>query len=250
MRVSATNTCLNKASETPDMPTDTTIGDLLKNLQTITPAPVAASVVAVDGTHDALDAEAEAIRHAILSRQNEFTAGRAAARGALVQLGAEPVAILRGEDRRPLWPDGIVGSISHTAGYAAAAVGRSPEIQGLGLDIEEKSPLKPVLYRKIMTPAERELREASPMVGSVPRCKLTFVTKEALFKSIYPITRQFFGFQEASVELHPDGSWQARFFPEAIGLSSSFTAHEGRWRMVGNVILATVCVVGGDYSSK
>ena len=232
------------------MPNEATIGDLLDNLQTITPPPVAASVVAVDGTHHAFAEEAEAVRHAILSRQNEFSAGRAAARGALVQLGAPPVAIPRGEDRRPLWPDGIVGSISHTKGYAAAAVGRASEVQGLGLDIEDKSPLKPELYRKILTPDEQALREAAPLVGSAPRCKLTFVTKEALFKSIYPITRQFFGFQEASVILNTDGSWMARFAHDAIGISPEYRTHEGRWRVVGDVIVATVCVVRDAQSSK
>ena len=232
------------------MPNETTIGELLDNLQTITPPPVAASVVAVDGSHRPFAEEAEAVQHAILSRQNEFSAGRAAARGALVQLGAQPVAIPRGEDRRPLWPDGIVGSISHTKGYAAAAVGLEAEVVGLGLDIEDATPLKPELYRKILTPEEQELRQATPLVGQAPRCKLTFVTKEALFKSIYPITRQFFGFQEASVVLNSDGSWRASFIHDRIGMSPDYKTHQGRWRMVGGVIVATVCVVRDGQSSK
>lgn len=227
----------------PNMLTDKTIGDLTTSLQTITPPRVAAAVVPIDGSHQAFEVEAQAVRHALSSRQNEFTAGRAAARGAMAALGAPPVAIPRAEDRRPLWPTGIVGSISHTQGCAAAAVGLSADIHGLGLDIEEKSPLKSALRRKILTAPELAQRDAHPMVGRAPRCKLTFVTKEALFKSIYPITGQFFGFQEAKVSLSEDGTWQADFVREAIGLPLDLETREGRWELVDNVLVAVICVV-------
>ena len=41
-----------------------------------------------------------------------------------------------GEDRAPQWPHGIVGSITHGAGWAGVVVARQSEWRGLGLDIE------------------------------------------------------------------------------------------------------------------
>lgn len=213
------------------------------SLQTITPRRVAAAVVAIDGSHEVFDSEARAVERAIPSRKDEFKAGRAAARHALHQLGSEPVAIPRAEDRRPLWPAGFVGSISHTRQHAAAAAAHARDIQGLGLDIEDSTPLKTALLPRILTPLEQAQQAASPMVGDVPRCKLTFVAKEALFKSIHPLGRRFFGFQDAEVELHPDGSWRAHFAEAAVGLPEGFTSRDGRWCQVEDLLMAVVCLV-------
>ena len=151
----------------------------------------------------------------------------------LHQLGAERAAIPRAEDRRPLWPAGIVGSISHTRQHAVAAVAHAADIRGLGLDIENSAPLKTPLLTRILTPLEQAQQAASPLVGDVPRCKLTFVAKEALFKSINPKGRKFFGFRTPT-SLHPNGSWQAQFTDEVVGLPPGLPRGKGagaRWRI-------------------
>ena len=58
------------------------------------------------------------------SRKREFRAGRLCARNALRLLGAECVPIIPSEQRGPTWPEGVIGSISHTREYCAAVVGR------------------------------------------------------------------------------------------------------------------------------
>jgi 4'-phosphopantetheinyl transferase EntD len=40
-------------------------------------------------------------------------------------------------DRTPVWPDGVVGSITHTGDFAAAAVAWAADIAGLGIDSEQ-----------------------------------------------------------------------------------------------------------------
>jgi 4'-phosphopantetheinyl transferase EntD len=69
-----------------------------------------------------------------------FTLGRAAARDALSELGVAPVGIGCGPGGEPLWPDGIVGAISHTGDLAIAIVGWRTEYAGLGVDVEQLTP--------------------------------------------------------------------------------------------------------------
>src|SRR5580704_7182950 len=91
------------------------------------------NVAVEDTTEDRLDielspAEVQSLGGAVEKRRREFITGRACARGALAQLGMGPVAIPSGERGEPCWPVGIVGSITHCAGYRACALARAGEI--------------------------------------------------------------------------------------------------------------------------
>src|SRR6266851_1633075 len=72
-----------------------------------------------------LPAEAAAIATANPARRTEFAAGRAVARAALAGLDVPAGPILPGRAGEPRWPDGVVGSITHCAGYRACAVARA-----------------------------------------------------------------------------------------------------------------------------
>lgn len=75
-----------------------------------------------------LPEEEAIIARAVPRRRREFAAGRWCARAALAQLGEPPVPILRGPQNEPQWPAGIAGSITHCAGYRAAAAARTAEV--------------------------------------------------------------------------------------------------------------------------
>ena len=69
-----------------------------------------------------LPAERAALGQVVDGRRRDFAAGRHCARRALARLVGSPEPILSGPDREPVWPQGIVGSITHCDGYRAAAV--------------------------------------------------------------------------------------------------------------------------------
>src|SRR5438067_555135 len=77
-----------------------------------------------------------ALASAVHKRRVEFAAGRWCAREALRVCAADLAesVIEIGAQREPCWPAGVVGSIAHTNGYAAAAVARSADVIGLGID--------------------------------------------------------------------------------------------------------------------
>src|SRR5260370_12098794 len=79
----------------------------------------------------------QALRYATQKRQREFLAGRWCAEEALQCLGAGSTHVAMAEDRTPIWPDGVVGSITHTDDFAAAAVAWAADIAWVGIDSEQ-----------------------------------------------------------------------------------------------------------------
>jgi len=149
-----------------------------------------------------LPEEAACIRRAVAKRRREFTAGRVCAREALSKLGIHDFPLVVGESRVPVWPPGVVGSISHCKGFCGVAVARQAEVVGIGLDVERAEPIEPELLVRICTPRERE--RLAPRAGAPDPGKLTFCAKESFYKCYFPLTRTFLGFQDVEVEFEPE----------------------------------------------
>lgn len=170
---------------------------------------------------------------AVPKRQLEYVAGRLAAREALRRLGRPGTDWLgRGEDRAPVWPEGLVGSITHTRGFAWAVAAPRPGRRGLGTDLEALiAPRSMEAIRKlVLRDEERRDFRASPL-GERAMLTLIFGAKECLFKCLYPTVLRFFGFEAARLlevdqvagrfrirlleDLHPDlpagREWPGRF---------------------------------------
>lgn len=140
------------------------------------------------------------IRHCAERRILDFGAGRACARRALAAYGIGGFDLLSAEDRQPLWPSGLVGSITHTEGFAAAAVAESRAVAGLGLDVERIGAVHSELWPPICSGEELERLRALPMEQQLLAGALTFVAKEAFFKCQYPLAAERFGFDEVELE--------------------------------------------------
>ncbi len=133
-------------------------------------------------------------------RRLEFRAGRAAARLAMKDLGVDfDRPILRGTNREPIFPVGVVGSIAHCSDLAVAAVSRSGDILGLGIDIEQldRDDVLKIISR-ISTDSERIWSEHSPDQART-RALTIFSGKEAIYKALYPIERRYIGFKEVNL---------------------------------------------------
>lgn len=222
--------------------------ELAKELNRIKPIQTATAVVAIKDGYDLFDIEERGILDALPMRKREFAAGRAAARTALQALDIAPQPIARAADRRPIWPEGIVGSISHSQGFAVAVVGLETNLAGVGLDIEKASPIKKELRPYILTPFEQTERDYEPTVDGSPRCTISFVAKEALFKCVYPITRKRFGFHEARIEIHRDGYWNVISHTSPSSLPLDLNLLNGRWAKVDQLIMAVISIKRTDFN--
>ncbi|MBR1240310.1 4'-phosphopantetheinyl transferase superfamily protein [Bradyrhizobium sp. AUGA SZCCT0274] len=133
----------------------------------------------------------------VAARRQTFALGRAAARCAFEALGRDPVPVLINGDRSPIWPEGTVGSITHTDTCAAAAVAPAARTAGLGLDIEDITKTQTIdIARLVASPAEQVW-----LAGDPDRLIRVFSAKEAIYKAFYPRHGKFFGFE--AVELEP-----------------------------------------------
>jgi len=130
-------------------------------------------------------------------RRAHFAAGRRCARAAMVELGAPLTAILA-DDRRPLWPRGWVGSISHTQDYAAAAVAPESLAVSLGIDVERRRPISDPVAERITSKDElAQLRG----VDEAAALTVLFSAKEAFYKLQHPISDCFLGFRDVRVDI-------------------------------------------------
>lgn len=135
------------------------------------------------------------VANAVAKRRAEFGTARVCARKALARLGVGAIPLVPHEDRAPRWPEGIVGSISHTHRYCGVAVARSERVQSLGLDVEQDKQLSPDIITVICTPAERtRLRDARDAI-------IYFGAKEAFYKCVYPLLQTFLDFQDVELDV-------------------------------------------------
>jgi 4'-phosphopantetheinyl transferase EntD len=145
-----------------------------------------------------------------------FALGRAAARDALAELGLAPGAIRRGPAGEPVWPDGIVGAISHSGDLAVAIVGWQSNYAGLGVDLEQLAPgVSARAARLVCTPSEIAWVGDS---GGTSRGTMLFSAKEAVFKALFPIEHIWLGFGDAELEWQPERcAFAARLLKSASG---------------------------------
>jgi enterobactin synthetase component D len=153
-----------------------------------------------DFQRSAIEAPAS-IQRSVAKRQAEFLAGRICARAALQQLEGLSFSPAIGEDRAPVWPAHITGSITHSTGRAAAIVAKKSHWRGLGMDLENLLNVERAerLAGEILTPPELQRMAAGPREQLALMVTLTFSVKESLFKALYPIVQKRFYFEHAEV---------------------------------------------------
>jgi 4'-phosphopantetheinyl transferase EntD len=145
------------------------------------------------------DGERSAVANAVPKRVAEFAAGRICSRQALAELGHADFQLLRDSARRPLWPDGIVGSITHTDSYCGAAVARASVVSSIGIDAEEIARLDDSIFRAICTPAEQSrLADMAPSERQ-SAAALVFSAKEAFYKCHSAAGGEMLGFRDVAL---------------------------------------------------
>lgn len=157
-------------------------------------------------------------------RLTQFAAGRRCARAAMKELAGAQAAV-GAEGRRPVWPEGLVGSISHTEDYCAAAVASAESVVGLGIDVERARTLKEEVAQRITSADELE---RLPEVGRLDWATVLFSAKESFYKLQNPISDVFLGFRDVRVELGSDGSLELVLLKD-VGAWPAGRAFQGRY---------------------
>lgn len=178
-----------------------------------------------------LDEERALAARAVPKRQREFSSGRLAAHHLFDRAGEPRRPILTDDKRAPIWPTGWVGSISHTASHAAAALARRGLIRALGIDIEKRGRLTQKLLRMILTPTEIEECAGG---ADLDKALLIFSAKEAIYKAVQPIVGGYIGFQDVAISVG-----NSRFSPRQVGkrdLGGLIESGEGHFETTAELV--------------
>jgi 4'-phosphopantetheinyl transferase EntD len=139
------------------------------------------------------------VEGAVPNRIAEFATGRTCAREAFTLLGMPVRPVLRGPAREPLWPKGIVGSITHCDGYYAAALAFRKDIVSVGIDAERNEPIPSDVLAMIAQDQEVQYLNRWKHLNDICWDRLLFSAKESLYKAWYPLTKSWLGFKDAMI---------------------------------------------------
>jgi 4'-phosphopantetheinyl transferase EntD len=187
------------------------------------------------------DIETAAIARAVDSRKLEFERGRSCARRALAELGVAPTAIPADSSRAPIWPVGVIGTISHCRDYCVAAVARSSTRSSIGIDAEVLQPIAANVERMILRDDER--RQLQQLAPTAPWACVVFSAKEAVYKAWHPLARCWLDFHAVEIRLDPtSGRFEAVTQPDVTVPSAWPRTLEGRFAIDGERVVTTVCI--------
>lgn len=226
-------------------------------IEQILPAAVACAE-AFDDPPDAvlLPQEEAVISRAVDKRRGEFRTVRHCARQAMRKLGLPPAAVLPGEHREPLWPPGVVGSMTHCAGYRAAALACGRDMLTIGIDAEPHQPLPPDVLGVIALAEEKvRISELTAAHGALHWDRILFCAKETVYKAWFPLMQRWLGFHDASLTIAPnlinatEGDFSARLLVSGPPIAGQpLTEFTGRW-LVRDRLVITAIAIPATHSS-
>jgi 4'-phosphopantetheinyl transferase EntD len=212
-------------------------GHLADRLSELFPRSVGAAFVRISGVVFPLfPEEATTVRRAVAKRRIEYAAGRHCARLAMAELGQKPCAIPSGPDRGPIWPRGLVGSITHGSDECTAVVGFEECFRSIGIDMQMVGSVPQALASKILRWDEAVALDRTSRPDDADWPTLHFCLKEAAYKAFHPLYRKVIGFHDMRIAVKTE----ARHFLATVPslAAPEFTVFEGHYLVQNGCIYA------------
>ena len=169
-----------------------------KKLKTLMPDSVFSYQQITDSLNFFSKNEQAIVVNSVKKRQTEFITGRSCARAAIKSLGDPPQSILKGKHGAPIWPQNIVGSISHCKNMATAICSKKKHHQSIGIDIELNNPLATNIVPAVLTKKEQQFLKQTTNINNT----VFFSIKESVFKCYYPLTNELFDFLDVEISIN------------------------------------------------
>ncbi|WP_193751757.1 4'-phosphopantetheinyl transferase family protein [Sphingomonas sanguinis] len=173
-------------------------------------------------------------------RRQEFALGRWCARQAMVRLGRGHEPLLTGRSRAPIWPQGLIGSITHCEDYCAAAVATTNDLVAIGIDAERWGDVPCDIGAHIATPGECSLSNLCP--SDTRNLAILFSAKESLFKALNPLIGLFFDFQSVTLQVSTSSrefSIASTTLPEIVPYQHSLV---GRFVITDQLVITSASI--------
>jgi len=175
-------------------------------------------------------------------RRSEYLLGRAAAQDVLTALGyVAPPAVERGKHGEPLWPLGVIGSLAHSKGVSVAVAAKDTEWRSVGIDLEPLREPKRDLLSRVGVGGEFTWSNRCKF-GKATAGLIVFSIKESIYKALFPLVREWFGFKEVEITLSAENNFfTATVLPESR--IASFSGEiEGGFHVEGGKLLSWTLV--------
>ncbi len=184
------------------------------------------------------------------NRLEEFAAGRLCARHSLGEFGLGAFAVRRNADRSPHWPDGFVGSITHTIGYCGAVVGTRERLAGVGIDAEITARVTRDVWTQALTRDDVAHLSGLSATDRERAAAAIFSAKESFYKCQSGVTGCWLDYQDVDVELvyetRDSGTFLIRPATEAaLQLLANFVAC-GRYRFTEALVVTGIALTLDD----
>jgi len=112
----------------------------------------------------------------------------------LEQLGIKPTEILSDTGKQPLWPEGVIGSISHSSQLTGAIIRKSKDIVSVGPDIETIGGVELTMWDILFLESEQQFLNNLNEEDRKVYPTLLFSMKKSFYKFQFPLTKQFLEF--------------------------------------------------------
>ena len=185
--------------------------------------------------------ERAAIASSVPQRAVEFATGRWSARRAMARIGIHDFPLLPNPDRAPMWPAGIVGSITHTEGYCAAVASLRDGYAGIGIDAEIAGRAGVELWSLLFTTEEIDWLERLPLQRRSTMATVLFSAKESFYKAQYALTHAWVDFQAAMITV--DGnSWNLDLIRPQGALANLRLPLRGRFATHDRLVVTAIAI--------
>ena len=175
-------------------------------------------------------------------RKKEYLKSRELAHSLFSEIGISDFILLNDDKRAPIWPSGIVGSISHSSGFAIVAI--SKDHKSIGIDLEKimSDERSEKLKDQFLTEEEIKINQLDFNLFST----IVFSAKESLFKLIYPLCREYFGFHSAKIREITDSGFSIELKSQSTSVSKFNGLYQGKWQKLDDIILTSLVIPKSD----
>jgi 4'-phosphopantetheinyl transferase EntD len=179
------------------------------------------------------EADSNLMTSAVATRRADFVGGRWCAHRALEEIGHPAHSLPIGPLHAPIWPPGVIGSITHDRGWCMAVAGLQKQVSGIGIDLCAHAGQRALQDLAPLICSRFEFR-ALPAVSSPANVlALLFCIKEAVVKAVSRTAQRYLELREIEVRILP-----SRFEATVADLPVSITGRHA-WVMGDVVAMAT-----------
>lgn len=185
-------------------------------------------------------AEYEIIKSSQKKRINEFIAGRLCCRKALEKLNYFNFPVLQDKSGLPIFPESVVGSISHTSSECIVILGETKNYIGIGTDVEKLNRLKPSHLDVFCTSEELSTLKLFSSKQRLHFGTLIFSAKESFYKLMFSLNKTKLNFKDMTCTITGNHEFSIRLLKELNNQYRFSSVYNGIYHLDNDLVYTAI----------